>query len=252
MQETIQEYILEIKDLYVEVDNKPIIKGLNLKIKPGEIHALMGPNGSGKSTLSYALSGHPKYKITKGSILYKGNDLLKLKADERSKLGLFLAFQYPFEIQGVNMQSFLYTIAKTKNKELSPFEFRKQLINEIKKLDYNEDFLKRQLNVGFSGGEKKRSEILQMLLLKPELAILDETDSGLDVDSLKIVSSAVNSLKNKDSSCLVITHYPRILNYLNPDVVHIMVDGKIVLTGSEELSHKIESKGYEWVGGKDE
>ncbi len=236
---------LEIKDLWISVNGKQIIKGLNLDINKGEIHALMGPNGSGKSTLANALLGHPKYKIENGEILLDGIDLLKLKPEERAKKGLFLAFQYPLEISGVKFSNFLFSVMKKYDHELNIVKFKQKLNETLKKLNLDENFPNRELNYGFSGGEKKRAEILQLLMINPQLAILDETDSGLDIDSLKLVAKAVNNLRNPNFSCLVITHYQRVLNYLKPDVVHIMVDGNIVLTGDYELVNEIESKGYE-------
>lgn len=238
--------VLQIKDLVVSVDGKKVIDGLNLEIKDGEIHALMGPNGSGKSTLSYAIAGHPKYKIESGSILFKGEDILALPVHERAKRGLFLSFQYPQEIPGVSLNHYLYTIAKTKG-HTNPREFKKRLDEFTAVLGQDKTMLTRDLNVGFSGGEKKKNEILQLLLLKPELAILDETDSGLDIDALRLVSQAVNSLRGTNFSAIVITHYPRMLNYLKPDVVHIFKDGKIIMIGDARLADEVEAKGYEWV-----
>lgn len=241
--------ILEVKDLRVSVAGKSILNGINICIKPGEIHCLMGPNGSGKSTLSYALAGHPLYSITDGHALLNGKDVLSIPAHERAKQGLFLAFQYPQEIQGLNMGHFLFSMAKARDPTLSPLKFKTMLDQVVQTLGFDTRFLERQLNVGFSGGEKKRAEILQLLLSKPTLAVLDETDSGLDVDSLRIVSKAVNTLRGPEFGCLIITHYPRILEHITPDVVHIMIDGKIVQTGGEDLAHDIEKNGYASFGG---
>ena len=240
---------LEIQDLYVSVEGKEILKGLTLTLQPGKVHALMGPNGAGKSTLSYALLGHPKYKITKGKILLDGKDVLQLPPDERAKLGLFLAFQYPTEIPGVNVFQFLLSLAKVKNPKRSPLEFKKQLSQYLETLGLPSNFAERQLNVGFSGGEKKRAEVLQMLVAQPSFAILDETDSGLDVDSLKTVAKAINALRGPGFGALVITHYPRILKHLKPDHVHVLIDGRIVKSGSHELVAEIDEKGYVPLGG---
>ena len=248
MQTTVMQ-VLEIKDLVVSVEGKKILDGVSLTIKAGEIHALMGPNGSGKSTLSYVIAGHPKYKVESGQIIFNGEDILKLSPDERARKGVFLAFQYPQEISGLNTSHFLYQMAKARDSELSPMTFRVKLNEAVATLGFDKSFLERDLNVGFSGGEKKRAETLQLLLAKPKLAVLDETDSGLDVDSLKIVSDAVNSLRGDNFSALVITHYPRILQYLKPDVVHVFMDGKIVQSGGADLAHNIEAQGY---GGRNE
>ncbi|MEK6968589.1 MAG: Fe-S cluster assembly ATPase SufC [Nanoarchaeota archaeon] len=237
---------LEIKDLCASVDGKQILKGVSLTINKGEIHALMGPNGSGKSTLSSILLGHPKYKVDSGDILLDGQSILNMKPDERAKKGLFLAFQYPMEIPGVNYLTFLFTAAKAQRNEpkMSLLNFRKEVIEKLKVLDLKPSFLERHLNQGFSGGEKKRAEILQMLVFNPSLAVLDETDSGLDVDSLKIVSKAINTVRGKEFGCLLITHYNRILNHVEPDIVHVMIDGKIAVTGDKSLAEEIEQKGY--------
>ncbi len=253
---------LEIRDLHVSVEGKEILKGVNLTVQKGEIHALMGPNGSGKSTLAQALLGHPKYEVTQGELLFKGQNILELGPDERARLGLFLAFQYPFEISGVPLSRFLLTAIKARQgngdesksgtdgtmKSSKAFaEFRKTLKEKLQLLKMEESFANRYLNEGFSGGEKKRAEILQMLVLKPEIAILDETDSGLDIDSVKVVAEAVNSMRGPEFGCLAITHYQRILNYLKPDIVHVMVDGQIVRSGGEELARELEAKGYDWI-----
>ncbi len=238
--------ILIIKDLHATVENKEILKGVNLVVKPGEIHALMGPNGTGKSTLSYVIAGHPNYKVTKGSITFRGEDVLAMKPDERSRAGLFLAFQHPLEINGVTTHHFLYMIAKARM-QINPLEFRKLLVENAKNLGLDRSFLERQLNVGFSGGEKKRAEMLQMLTLKPSLAILDEVDSGTDVDSLQFVAKAINDMKSASFGALVITHYNRILDHIRPDYVHVLVDGRIVKTGDFHLAQELEQKGYQWL-----
>jgi len=241
--------MLTIKDLKANIDNKEILKGLNLEIKPGEVHAIMGPNGSGKSTLSNVLSGKKGYAVT-GDVKYFNEDLLDLEIEERAHKGIFLAFQYPLEIPGVNTNIFLKTslnaIKKAKGeKELDAIEFLKLVKQKAGELKFDEKILSRQLNVGFSGGEKKKNEILQMSILNPKLSILDETDSGLDIDALKIVSEGVNALRSKDSSFLIITHYQRLLDYIKPDFVHVLIDGKIVKSGGSELAMELESKGYE-------
>ncbi len=241
--------MLTIKDLKANIDNKEILKGLNLKINPGEVHAIMGPNGSGKSTLSNVLSGKKGYKAT-GDVKYFNENLLDLEIEERAHKGIFLAFQYPLEIPGVNTNIFLKTslnaIKKAKGeKELDAIEFLKLVKQKAGELKFDEKILSRQLNVGFSGGEKKKNEILQMSILNPRLSILDETDSGLDIDALKIVSEGVNALRSKDSSFLIITHYQRLLDYIKPDFVHVLIDGKIVKSGGSELAMELESKGYE-------
>ena len=241
--------MLVIKDLKANIDNKEILKGLNLEIKPGEVHAIMGPNGSGKSTLSNVLSGKKGYTVT-GEVKYFNENLLDLEIEERAHKGIFLAFQYPQEIPGVNTNIFLKTslnaIKKAKGeKELDAIEFLKLVKQKAGELKFDEKILSRQLNVGFSGGEKKKNEILQMSILNPKLSILDETDSGLDIDALKIVSEGVNALRSKDSSFLIITHYQRLLDYIKPDFVHVLIDGQIVKSGGSELAMELESKGYE-------
>jgi len=243
--------MLEINNLSASVDSKKILEGFNLKIKQGEVHAIMGPNGSGKSTLANVLAGKNGYEVN-GKVLYEGKDLLALSIEERAQKGLFLAFQYPLEIPGVNTNNFLKTslntIRKIKGlKELDSLDFLKLVKEKSKKLKIEEKILSRQLNVGFSGGEKKKNEILQMTILEPRLAILDETDSGLDIDALKIVSDGVNSLRSKNRSFLIITHYQRLLDYIKPDFVHVLVDGKIAKTGCSDLAKELEKEGYEGV-----
>ena len=241
--------MLKIENLKANIDNKDILKGLNLEIKPGEVHAIMGPNGSGKSTLSNVLSGKKGYEIL-GKVTFEGNNLLDLEIEERAHKGIFLAFQYPLEIPGVNTNIFLKTslnaIKKSRGeKELDAIEFLKLVKQKAKDLKFDEKILSRQLNVGFSGGEKKKNEILQMSILNPKLSILDETDSGLDIDALKIVSEGVNALRSEKSSFLIITHYQRLLDYIKPDFVHVLIDGKIVKSGGSELAQELEKKGYE-------
>jgi Fe-S cluster assembly ATP-binding protein len=245
---------LIIKNLHVEVEGKEILKGLNLNIKQGEVHAIMGPNGTGKSTLAYTLMGHPKYVVTDGEIWFKGVNLLELETDERARLGLFLAFQYPVAIPGVTVANFLRTALNARrrasnlnDKGISIPEFRKELKEKMELLKMDAGFAGRYLNDGFSGGEKKRTEILQMATLKPEIAILDETDSGLDIDALRIVSEGVNTLAGDDLGVLVITHYQRLLNYIKPKYVHIMLGGRIVESGGADLALHLEEQGYEWV-----
>ena len=242
--------MLNINNLHVSIDGKQIIKGLSLSINKGEVHALMGPNGSGKSTLSYVLSGKEGYEIDEGTIEYNGKNLLELDVDERANAGLFLAFQYPMEIPGVQTSFFLKTAINSKRKflgmpEIDALEFAKLIKSHAEDLGIGSEMLKRDLNVNYSGGEKKKQEILQMSILKPDMAILDETDSGLDIDALRIVSEGVNNLRSEQNSFLVITHYQRLLNYIKPDFVHIIADGKIVKSGDFSLALELEEKGYE-------
>jgi len=241
--------MLEIKDLHAEVGGKEILKGINLTINPGEIHAVMGPNGAGKSTLSYVLSGREGYEVTKGSVTYKGQNLLEMDPDVRACSGIFLAFQYPVEIPGVASATFLKTALNAQRKfrgeeELDAMEFLKLVREKSKELDIKDDMLKRAVNVGFSGGEKKRNEVLQMALLEPDLMLLDETDSGLDIDALKVAADGVNRLRSPERSALVITHYQRLLDYIVPDFVHVLADGKIVKSGDKSLALELEEKGY--------
>ena len=241
--------LLEIKNLHVKVDDRDILKGLDLTVSPGEIHAIMGPNGSGKSTLAHVLAGKPGYEVTGGSVLFDGADLLALAADERAAKGVFLAFQYPLEIPGVATMTFLRTAMNAQRKtrgepELSTPEFMKRVRAESAKLSIDADMLRRPVNVGFSGGEKKRNEILQMALLEPKLAVLDETNSGLDIDALKLVAEGVNRLRSPDRAMLVITHYQRLLDHIVPDVVHVLSNGRIVRTGGKELAFELEANGY--------
>jgi len=243
---------LEIRDLHATVEGTEILKGVDLTIDQGEIHALMGPNGSGKSTLANTLLGHPKYKVTKGDILVDGQSVVDLSPDKRAKRGLFLAFQYPVAVPGVTMFSFLraaYNAVHTdeKNKVPTIFDFKDTLAERMKLLEMDESFMNRYLNEGFSGGEKKRAEILQLAMLKPKFAVLDETDSGLDIDALRIVAEGVTKIANKDLGILVITHYQRILKYIMPTFVHVMYEGRITASGGQELSLKLEEKGYGWL-----
>jgi Fe-S cluster assembly ATP-binding protein len=241
--------MLEIKNLQVTVDDRQILNGLDLRVNAGEVHAIMGPNGSGKSTLAHVLAGKPGYEVTGGEVLLDGTDLLALGPDERAAQGVFLAFQYPLEIPGVSTMTFLRTAINAQRKqrgepELSTPEFMKRVRDAAAKLEINQDMLRRGVNVGFSGGEKKRNEILQMALLEPRLAVLDETDSGLDIDALKIVADGVNRLRSPQRSMIVITHYQRLLNYIVPDVVHVLSRGRIVRTGGKELALELEARGY--------
>ena len=239
---------LVIEDLRVSVEGKEILKGVNLRVNKGEVHALMGPNGSGKSTLANTLMGHPKYHVTGGSMSFKGQDMLTLSTDQRARMGLFLAFQYPMEIPGVRMNNLLRLALKARRgKEVTPIESWRLLQAKMKELEMDSYFAERYLNEGFSGGEKKRNEILQMALLEPELAILDETDSGLDIDALRTVSQGINELAGPDMGILLITHYQRILNYIKPNFVHVLVNGQVARSGGKDLAHELEAKGYDWI-----
>ena len=244
--------ILEIKDLKVSINENEILKSLNLKVNKGEIHAIMGPNGSGKSTFSKVIAGHPAYSVSSGDIMFKGSSILDLDPEDRSHLGIFLAFQYPIEIPGVSNEDFLRLAYNSKQKfynkpEVDPIEFFSIITEKLKLVNMSPLFLSRNVNEGFSGGEKKRNEILQMILLDSEVSILDETDSGLDIDALKIISTGINNFMNENKSIILITHYQRLLDYINPTYVHVMQDGKIIKTGSADLAKELESKGYEWL-----
>ena len=249
---TINSPLLEVTNLRVSINENEILKNLNLKINKGEIHAIMGPNGSGKSTFSKVLAGHPAYSVLNGDIFFKGLSILDLEPEERSHLGIFLAFQYPIEIPGVSNEDFLRLAYNSKQKfynkpEIDPIEFLTIINEKLKYVNMSPRFLGRNVNEGFSGGEKKRNEILQMILLDPELSILDETDSGLDIDALKIISNGINQFMSPSKSIILITHYQRLLDYINPTYVHVMQDGKIIKTGSAELAKELENKGYEWL-----
>jgi Fe-S cluster assembly ATP-binding protein len=244
--------MLEIKNLHVKVEGAEILKGINLKVGAGEVHAIMGPNGSGKSTLARVLAGHPSYEVTKGEVLYKGKDLLSVPAEKRARDGVFQAFQYPIEIQGVSNAYFLRAalneVRTSKGlDELDAVDFLDVLKSKMKQVQMDPTFANRSVNEGFSGGEKKRNEIVQMLVLEPALAVLDETDSGLDIDALKLVAAGVNSLRSKDRAVLLVTHYQRLLNYITPDYVHVLLGGRIAKSGGKELALELEDKGYDWV-----
>ena len=244
--------MLEIKNLHVSINNNKILKGLNLTINKGEVHAIMGPNGSGKSTLASVIAGREEYEVNKGSIIYSNKKLLKLSADERALKGIFLAFQYPVEIPGVSTTNFIKTavnqVRESKGKKpLDAVAFLKVMKEKMKIVKINQALLSRSINEGFSGGEKKRNEIFQMAMLDPKLAILDETDSGLDIDALKIVAKGVNKLKSKDNATIIVTHYQRLLDYIIPDYVHVLIDGKIVKSGDKNLAQELEKKGYDWI-----
>lgn len=241
---------LTVKDLHVEIEGKKILKGVNLEIKGGEIHAIMGPNGTGKSTLSSAIMGHPKYEVTKGSITLDGQDVLDMEVDERARAGLFLAMQYPSEISGVTNADFLRTAINSRREEgqeISLMKFIREMDEKMANLEMDENMAQRYLNEGFSGGEKKRNEILQLTMLQPKMAILDEIDSGLDIDALKVVAKGINGMRSDDFGCLIITHYQRLLNYITPDHVHVMMQGRIVKSGGPELAQRLEAEGYDWI-----
>ena len=244
--------MLDIKNLQVKAEDQEILRGIDLHVNAGEVHAIMGPNGSGKSTLARALSGHPEYQVVGGSVTYEGKDLLEMDPDERAREGIFMAFQYPVEIAGVNNANFLKAALNAKRKhfglpELDAMEFMSLVKEKSKLLEIDQSMLKRSLNEGFSGGEKKRNEIFQMALLEPKLAILDETDSGLDIDALKLVANGVNAMRSPDRAFIVVTHYQRLLNYIVPDFVHVLSGGKIVKSGGKELALELEARGYGWI-----
>ncbi len=244
--------MLEIKNLYAGIDGNEILKGINLTVRKGEIHAIMGPNGSGKSTLAKILAGHPAYEVTGGEVIYEGRNLLELAPDERAREGVFLAFQYPVEVPGVSNAQFLRLAYNEKQKhlgeeELDPLEFKDLLAERAKVVEMDAGLMSRSVNEGFSGGEKKRNEILQMAVLEPKLAVLDETDSGLDIDALRIVAGGVNKLRTEENAILLVTHYQRLLNYIVPDHVHVLFKGRIVRSGGKELALELEEKGYDWI-----
>ncbi len=244
--------MLEIRDLHATVEGKEILRGINLTVKKGEIHAIMGPNGSGKSTLAKILAGHPAYEVTKGEVLFEGRNLLELAPDERAREGVFLAFQYPVEVPGVSNAQFLRLAYNEKRKhrgeeELDPLEFKDLLAERAKVVEMDAGLMSRSVNEGFSGGEKKRNEILQMAVLEPKLAVLDETDSGLDIDALRVVSEGVNKLRTPENAVVLVTHYQRLLNYIIPDHVHVLYKGRIVRSGGKELALELEEKGYDWI-----
>ncbi len=242
--------VLEIKNLHVSIEDKEILKGVNLTVKSGEFHAIMGPNGTGKSTLASAIMGHPNYEVTEGTITLDGEDVLEMEVDERARAGLFLAMQYPSEISGVTTSNFLRSAINAKREEgdeIPLMNFIKKLDRDLEYLDIDKNMATRYLNEGFSGGEKKRNEILQLLQLHPDIAILDEIDSGLDIDALKVVSKGINQMRSENLGCLIITHYQRLLNYITPDFVHVMMQGRVVKSGGPELAKRLEAEGYEWV-----
>ncbi len=243
--------LLEVKGLRVTVAGNEILKGVDLTIRDGEVHALMGPNGSGKSTLAQVLAGHPAYTVLAGTVTYQGKDVLDMKPEERARAGVFLAFQYPVEIRGITNSYFLRSALNALRRErgepeLDPIDFLQYLEQKLKAIGWDDSMMNRPVNEGFSGGEKKRNEILQLAVLEPRLAILDETDSGLDIDALKTVAETVNQLRNPDRAFLIVTHYQRLLNYITPDVVHVLADGRIVKSGGPELAHELEARGYDW------
>ena len=244
--------MLEVRDLHASINGSVILRGINLTVNAGEVHAIMGPNGSGKSTLAQLLAGHPAYEVTEGSVRFDGKDLLELDPEERAQAGVFLAFQYPVEIRGVTnayfLRSALNAVRKARGEEeLDPVDFLELLDGKLKAIGWDDSLMNRPVNEGFSGGEKKRNEILQMAVLEPKLAILDETDSGLDIDALKTVAEAVNRLKKPDNATIVVTHYQRLLNYITPDFVHVLAEGRIVKSGGKELAHELEARGYDWL-----
>ncbi|MGM9929169.1 MAG: Fe-S cluster assembly ATPase SufC [Bacillus sp. (in: firmicutes)] len=241
---------LKIENLHVSIEDKEILKGVNLEVKAGEIHAIMGPNGTGKSTLSSAIMGHPKYEVTSGSITLDNEDVLEMEVDERAQAGLFLAMQYPSEISGVTNAEFLRSAINARRDEgdeISLMKFIRQMDQKMEFLEMDPDMAQRYLNEGFSGGEKKRNEILQLMMIEPKIAILDEIDSGLDIDALKVVSKGINAMRGEDFGCLMITHYQRLLNYITPDYVHVMMQGRIVKSGGPELAQRLEAEGYDWI-----
>jgi Fe-S cluster assembly ATP-binding protein len=244
--------MLEVRDLHASINGSPILKGIDLTIKKGEIHAIMGPNGSGKSTLAKVLAGHPSYEVTRGQVLYEGKNLLEMAPDERAREGVFMAFQYPIEVPGVSNAQFLRLAYNEKRKhlgeeELDPLEFKDLLKERAKVVEMDASFMTRSVNEGFSGGEKKRNEILQMAVLEPKLAILDETDSGLDIDALRVVAGGVNQLHNSENAVVLVTHYQRLLNYIVPHFVHVLAGGRIAREGGKELALELEEKGYDWI-----
>lgn len=248
--------MLEIRDLHASVEGNEILKGISLTVNQGEVHAIMGPNGSGKSTLAKVLAGHPAYEVTKGEVLYDGKDLLAMAPDERARAGVFMAFQYPIEVPGVSNAQFLRLAYNERRKhlgeeELDPLEFKDLLKERAKVVEMDASFMSRSVNEGFSGGEKKRNEILQMAVLQPKLAILDETDSGLDIDALRVVAAGVNQLHNPDNAIILVTHYQRLLNYIVPDFVHVLTGGRIAKEGGKELALELEARGYDWLKSSD-
>jgi Fe-S cluster assembly ATP-binding protein len=249
--------MLEIKNLHAGIDGNDILKGINLTVRKGEVHAIMGPNGSGKSTLAKVLAGHPQYEVTKGEVLYEGRNLLEMPPDERAREGVFMAFQYPIEVPGVSNAQFLRLAYNEKRKhlgeeELDPLEFKDLLKERAKVVEMDASFMTRSVNEGFSGGEKKRNEILQMAVLEPKLAVLDETDSGLDIDALRVVANGVNQLLTPDNAIILVTHYQRLLNYIVPDYVHVLASGRIAREGGKELALELEEKGYDWIKALDQ
>lgn len=244
--------MLQIKNLHARIEDKVILKGVNLTVNSGEVHAIMGPNGAGKSTLSNVLTGHPKYDVTEGSVIFNGHDLLDMEPEERAQEGIFMSFQYPVEIPGVSMVNFLRTAVNAKRTAkgehpMSASEFLKLIREKQKMVELNSELTGRAVNVGFSGGEKKRNEIFQMAVLQPTLSILDETDSGLDIDALRIVADGVNAMRSPETSSIVITHYQRLLDFIKPDIVHVLLDGRIVKTGGPDLALELEKRGYDWI-----